>query len=47
MYDFEKIYQPRTVAEALQMKADHPKALILAGGSDILIKTREGKLAGS
>lgn len=47
MYDFEKIYQPKTIAEALKLKAEHPEALILAGGSDILIKTRAGKLAGS
>ncbi len=32
--------------EALKLKKEHPEALILAGGSDILIKIREGKLAG-
>ncbi|MDD2232463.1 MAG: xanthine dehydrogenase FAD-binding subunit XdhB [Sphaerochaetaceae bacterium] len=47
MYDFEKIYQPKTIEQALKLKAEHPEALILAGGSDILIKTRSGKLAGS
>jgi len=46
MYDFNNIYQPKTVEEALKMKKEHPEALTLAGGSDILIQCREGKLAG-
>ncbi|NCD06766.1 MAG: xanthine dehydrogenase FAD-binding subunit XdhB [Spirochaetia bacterium] len=46
MYDFNNIYQPKTVKEALEMKKAHPQALTLAGGSDILIQCREGKLAG-
>ncbi|MGD1822132.1 MAG: xanthine dehydrogenase subunit XdhB [Pleomorphochaeta sp.] len=46
MYDFNNIYQPKTVEEALKMKKAHPEALVLAGGSDILIQCREGKLAG-
>jgi len=46
MYDFGTIYQPKTIKEAMELKVEHPKALILAGGSDILIKIREGKLAG-
>ena len=46
MYDFKNIYQPQTVKEALELKKAHPDALTLAGGSDILIQCREGKLAG-
>ncbi|MDC7237948.1 MAG: xanthine dehydrogenase FAD-binding subunit XdhB [Sphaerochaetaceae bacterium] len=46
MYDFNNIYQPKTVKEALEMKKAHPDALLLAGGSDILIQCREGRLAG-
>lgn len=46
MYDFNNIYQPKTVKEALEMKKSYPEALILAGGSDILIQCREGRLAG-
>ncbi len=46
MYDFNNIYQPKTVKEALEMKKAHPEALLLAGGSDILIQCREGRLAG-
>ena len=46
MYDFNTLYEPNTVEEALALKKVHPEALLLAGGSDILIKLREGKLAG-
>lgn len=46
MYDFNTLYEPNTVEEALALKKAHPEALLLAGGSDILIKLREGKLAG-
>ena len=46
MYNFNALYEPKDIAEALALKSEHPEALILAGGSDILIKIREGKLAG-
>ncbi|ADY14377.1 xanthine dehydrogenase subunit XdhB [Sphaerochaeta globosa] len=46
MYNFNNLYEPTSVEEALRMKKEHPQALLLAGGSDILIKIREGKLAG-
>ncbi|MGD9928172.1 MAG: FAD binding domain-containing protein, partial [Sphaerochaeta sp.] len=46
MYNFNKLYEPTSVEEALRLRKEHPEALILAGGSDILIKIREGKLAG-
>jgi xanthine dehydrogenase FAD-binding subunit len=46
MYDFKNLYEPTSVLEALKLKKEHPDALILAGGSDILIQIREGKLAG-
>ncbi|HZJ87898.1 MAG TPA: xanthine dehydrogenase subunit XdhB [Sphaerochaeta sp.] len=46
MYNFNTLYEPATIQEAVAMKAAHPEALLLAGGSDILIKIREGKLAG-
>lgn len=47
MYDIKTLYEPKSVREALQLAKEHPQALYLAGGSDILIKLREGKLAGS
>lgn len=46
MYDIEKIYEPLTTQEAIQILLSDESALPLAGGTDILIKIREGKLAG-
>ncbi|NLA93579.1 MAG: xanthine dehydrogenase FAD-binding subunit XdhB, partial [Spirochaetales bacterium] len=46
MYDFNKLYEATSLEEALKLKGEHPEALILAGGSDILIKLREGKYVG-
>ncbi len=46
MYDFNRLYEATSLEEALKLKTEHPEALILAGGSDILIKLREGKYAG-
>lgn len=46
MYDISSIYQARSVDDAVAaLKAD-PEALVIAGGTDVLIKIREGKLAG-
>lgn len=46
MYDIERFYQAKNIEDALQaLKAD-PEAVIISGGSDVLIKIREGKLAG-
>ena len=46
MFDINKIYQPKTVEEALFLRSEHPEALIIAGGSDVLLKIRNGKIAG-
>lgn len=46
MYDFNTLYEASSVEDALRLKKEHPQALFLAGGSDILIGIREGKLAG-
>ncbi|WP_320128055.1 xanthine dehydrogenase subunit XdhB [uncultured Sphaerochaeta sp.] len=46
MYDFNTLYEAHSVEEALKLKKEHPQALLLAGGSDILISIRHGKLAG-
>lgn len=46
MYDFEHIYEPASVDEAIQMMNDHPEALILAGGSDLLVQLRSGAHVG-
>ncbi|MBL7574721.1 xanthine dehydrogenase FAD-binding subunit [Peptoniphilus asaccharolyticus DSM 20463] len=46
MYDIKKIYEAFTVDEAIELLREHPEAKILGGGSDVLIKIREGKMAG-
>ncbi|AEV28970.1 aerobic-type carbon monoxide dehydrogenase, middle subunit CoxM/CutM-like protein [Sphaerochaeta pleomorpha str. Grapes] len=46
MYDFNTLYEASSVEDALRLKKEHPQARILAGGSDILIGIRDGKLAG-
>lgn len=46
MFDISKLYEPRSISEAIEMLQKHPAARILAGGSDLLLKIREGKLAG-
>ena len=46
MYDFKDLYEAESVAHAVRLRQEHPEALIIAGGSDQLIKLREGRLAG-
>ncbi len=46
MYDIQHYYQGETVEETLRLMEEHPEAKIICGGSDVLIKTREGKMAG-
>ena len=46
MYDMKAIYEADSVMEAIHLLQAHPEAEIIAGGSDILIKMREGRLAG-
>ncbi|MEF9853574.1 MAG: FAD binding domain-containing protein, partial [Hydrogenoanaerobacterium sp.] len=46
MYDIEKLYEATSVADAISALQNDPAAIIISGGSDVLIKIREGKLAG-
>lgn len=46
MYDIEKYYQASSVEDAVRALGADPEAVIISGGSDVLIKIREGKLAG-
>ncbi|GMQ59991.1 xanthine dehydrogenase FAD-binding subunit XdhB [Vallitalea sediminicola] len=46
MYDIENIYQATSVKDAIEHLLAKPDALIIAGGSDILIKIHSGKLSG-
>lgn len=46
MYDFSKVLVAKSVDDAIKLLTENPNARIIAGGSDVLIKTREGKFAG-
>ena len=46
MYEFESLYQAKDLQDAISALAADPQAVVIAGGSDVLIKIREGKLAG-
>lgn len=46
MYDIENIYEAVDIQDAIKALVENPSAIPLAGGTDILIKIREGKLAG-
>ena len=47
MYDIGALYEARTVDEALELMQAHPGARLIAGGSDLLIKIRDGKMPGA
>ena len=47
MYDIKALYEAESVGNAIELLAAHPEAKVIAGGSDVLIKMREGKLAGA
>lgn len=46
MYDIEKLYQAKDIKDAIRALSEDPEAVVISGGSDVLIKIREGKLAG-
>ena len=46
MYDISAIYEPADLADAVRLLTEHPEAKIIAGGSDVLIHIREGRMAG-
>lgn len=46
MYDIEKYYQAVDIDDAVRALSSDPEAVVISGGSDVLIKIREGKLAG-
>lgn len=46
MYDIQKIHQASDIQDAIRALAQDPQAVVISGGSDVLIKIREGKLAG-
>ena len=46
MYDIGKFYQAADVEDSVRALVKDPEAVVISGGSDVLIKIREGKLAG-
>jgi xanthine dehydrogenase FAD-binding subunit len=46
VYDIEALYEAESVGQAIELLQRYPQARIIAGGSDVLIEIREGRLAG-
>ncbi len=46
MYDIERFYQATDVADAIRALAADESAIVVSGGTDVLIQCREGRLAG-
>jgi len=46
MYDIKELYEAESVHDAIRLRALHPGAQVIAGGSDVLVQMREGRLAG-
>jgi xanthine dehydrogenase FAD-binding subunit len=46
MFDFNEFYQPKILPTRSGLRKAHPDAVVLAGGSDVLINIRAGKEAG-
>lgn len=47
MYDIKALYQAKSVGDAVALRLAHPEARIIAGGSDVLVRMREGRYAGA
>lgn len=47
MYDIGKYVQAASIEEAIRALAADEKAMIISGGSDVLVQIREGRLAGA
>ena len=47
MYDIETLYEATSVEDACRALAEDPQAIVIAGGTDVLVKVRGGKLAGA
>ncbi|NCB62161.1 MAG: xanthine dehydrogenase FAD-binding subunit XdhB [Clostridia bacterium] len=46
MYDITSLYRAVSVEDAISALMRDPEAVVIAGGTDVLIKVREGELAG-
>lgn len=47
MYDIESLYSATSVDDAIRALAEDPESIVVAGGTDVLVKIREGKFAGA
>ncbi len=47
MYDIESLYEATSVEDACRALAEDPQAIVIAGGTDVLVQMRGGKLAGA
>lgn len=47
MYDIETLYEATSVEDACRALAEDPKSMVIAGGTDVLVKCRDGKFAGA
>ena len=45
MFDIHTIYPAHDVADAIRALVENPTARVIAGGTDLLLRIREGKLA--
>ena len=46
MFDIKSFYEAKDVADAINALVKNPDAEIISGGTDVLIRVREGKDAG-
>jgi len=46
MFDIKALYEAESVQDAVRLLTEHPEARVIAGGSDMLIKIRDGEHAG-
>lgn len=47
MFDIKRLYPAKDLNDALRALADDPESMVIAGGTDVLIRVREGKAAGA
>ena len=47
MYDIESLYSATSVDDAIRALSEDSESIVVAGGTDVLVKIREGKFAGA
>lgn len=47
MYDIGKYYQATSIDDAIRALSEDENAIVISGGSDVLVQIREGRLAGA